>query len=113
MDTKKEGRIRILPKQADNTFQGYKIAAIVFLLIALFTLIRSCIHIFAPDGGASTIAGINTSVAGGSNIISLFALWGLSQLLMGFVFLVVFFRYKSLIPFMFVLSWLNIQDGRL
>lgn len=64
---------------------------------------KSCIHLFAPDGGASSIAGINTSVAGGSNIISLFAFWGLSQLLMGFVYLVVFFRYKSLIPFMYVL----------
>ena len=112
MDPKKEGRIKILPKQADNTFQGYKIAAIVFFLITVFTLIRSCIHLFAPDGGASSIAGINTSVGGSSNIISLFAFWGLSQLLMGFVFLVVFFRYKSLIPFMYVLLFVE-YSGRI
>jgi hypothetical protein len=66
-------------------------------------LARSCVHIFAPDGGASTIAGINTSVEGGSSVISMFAFWGLAQLLMGFVYLVVFFRYKSLIPFMYIL----------
>jgi len=103
MNQKNEGHIRILPKQADNNFQGYRIAVIVFFLITLVTLARSCIHIFAPDGGASSIAGISTSIEGGSNIISLFALWGLSQLLIGFVYLIVFFRYKSLIPFMYIL----------
>ena len=87
----------------DNSFRGNRIAVVVFALITVFTLARSCIHIFAPDGGASSIAGINTSVEGGSNIISMFALWGLAQLLMGLVYVVVFFRYKSLIPFMYIL----------
>jgi hypothetical protein len=87
----------------DNSFRGNRIAVIVFALITVFTLARSCIHIFAPDGGASSIAGINTSVEGGSNVISMFAFWGLAQLLMGLVYLAVFFRYKSLIPFMYML----------
>lgn len=103
MRWKKEDPIRIFPKQVDNSFHGYKIAAIVFFIVALFTLLRSCIHLFASDGGASSIAGINTSGEGGSNIISMFAFWGLSQLLMGVVYLAVFFRYKSLIPFMYML----------
>jgi len=103
INKEKEESIRILPKQLDNSFRGNRIAVIVFLLITVFTLARSCIHIFAPDGGASSIAGINTSVEGGSNIISMFAFWGLAQLLMGLVYLVVFFRYKSLIPFMYIL----------
>ncbi len=103
MNKEKEERIRVFPKQLDNSFRGNRIAVVVFALITVFTLVRSCIHIFAPDGGASTIAGINTSVEGGSNIISMFALWGLAQLLMGLVYVVVFFRYKSLIPFMYIL----------
>jgi len=103
MNKEKEERIRVFPKQLDNSFRGNRIAVIVFALITVFTLARSCIHIFAPDGGASSIAGINTSVEGGSNIISMFAFWGLAQLLMGLVYLVVFFRYKSLIPFMYML----------
>lgn len=103
MNSEKEEAIRVFPKQVDNTFRGYKIAAAVFLLMTVFTIARSVIHIFFPDGGAGSIAGIDTSVEGGSNIISMFALWGLSQLLMGFVYLVVFFRYKSLIPFMYIL----------
>lgn len=103
INKEKEESIRILPKQLDNSFRGNRIAVIVFALITVFTLARSCIHIFAPDGGASSIAGINTSVEGGSNVISMFAFWGLAQLLMGLVYLAVFFRYKSLIPFMYIL----------
>ena len=111
MDWKKEDRVRMFPKQVDNIFQGHKIAAIIFLLITFVTIARSCIHILAPDGGAGSIAGINVSVEGGSNIISTFAFWGLSQLLMGFVYLVVFFRYKSLIPFMYLLLFVE-YSGR-
>jgi hypothetical protein len=103
MNEAREDRISIFPKQVDNNFQGYRIAVWVFLLVTLFTIARSCIHVLAPDGGAGSIAGIDVTVAGGSNIISMFAFWGLSQLLMGFVYLVVFLRYKSLIPFMYVL----------
>lgn len=63
LNMNKEGEsVGIFPKQVDNNFHGYRIAATVFFLVTLFTLVRSCIHIFAPDGGASSIAGINTSV---------------------------------------------------
>lgn len=103
MNWTKEDRARLFPKQVDDSFQGYRIAAAVFLLVTFVTIARSCIHILAPDGGAGSIAGIDVSVESGSSIVSLFALWGLSQLLMGFVYSVVFFRYKSLIPFMYLL----------
>jgi len=103
MNWAREDRVRLFPKQVDDNFQGYKIASTIFLLVAFVTVARSCIHVLAPDGGAGSIAGINVSVEGGSNIVSLFALWGLSQLLLGFVYSVVFFRYKSLIPFMYLL----------
>ena len=107
----KEDRIRIFPKQVDNNYSGYRIASIFFLFIVIITIARSLVHILAPDGGASSIAGINTSGESGSNIISLFAFWGLSQLLMGFVYVVVYLRYKSLIPFMYVLILLE-YSGR-
>jgi uncharacterized membrane protein len=94
MNKEKEVRIRVFPKQLDNSFRGNRIAVIVFALITVFTLARSCVHIFFPDGGASSIAGINTSVEGGSNVISMFVFWGLAQLLMGFVYLAVFFAIR-------------------
>ncbi len=95
--------MELFPKQIDNVFRGNRIIVWVFLIITLVTLARSCIHLLAPDGGAESIAGIDISISGGGNIIALFALWGLSQLIIGFVFLVVLLRYKSLIPFMYLL----------
>ena len=93
----------MFPRKADNNFQGYRLVVIVYLVITVFTIARSLIHILLPDGGAGNIAGIDVTVEGGQNVVSVFAVWGLSQLLMGFVYLVVFFRYKSLIPFMYLL----------
>ena len=101
MNTKERVMLdRIFPKQVDNAFRGYRIASAVFLLITIVTIARSCIHIFAPDGGAGSIAGI---INPSGDVISLFALWGLSQLLMGFIYVVVYLRYKSLISFMYIL----------
>jgi len=91
----------LFPKRAENSHSGSKIIEIVFLAVIVFTIARSLIHILTPDGGVGSIAGIDTSVAGGSNIVSVFAPWGLSQLLLGVVFLVVYLRYKNLIPLMY------------
>ncbi len=93
---------QLLPKQVDNSFQGYKFTLYFFYLLILVTIVRSCIHIFFPDGGANIIASIDVSVDGGNTIISIFALWGLSQLLFGVFYVIVALRYRSLIPLMFV-----------
>lgn len=98
---------KIFPKSADNNYKGYRIAAIVFLLVAITGTVRSCIHLFAPDGGAGSIAGMDLSVAGASGIIFAFSLWGSAQLLYAFIQLVVFFRYKTLIPFMYIIMFLE------
>lgn len=47
------------------------------------------------------------SAEGAGGIIFAFSLWGSSQLLYAFIQLVVFFRYKTLIPFMYVLIFLE------
>jgi len=98
----------IFPKQIDNDYKGSRIAAYVFLLLAIVGTLRSCVHIFAPDGGAGSIAGMDLTVAGANNIIFSFALWGSNQLLVAIIQLVVFFRYKRLIPMMYLLLVLEI-----
>jgi hypothetical protein len=60
--------------------------------------VRSCIHLFAADGGAQSIAGIDTSVEGGNNIIAIFHQWGAIQLILAVLLLVLFFRYPGLTP---------------
>lgn len=60
---------------------------------------RSLVHLFAADGGAESIATIDTSAAGGDNIIALFGQWGAIQLLLVAVLWVLLLRYRGLTPF--------------
>jgi len=61
-------------------------------------LVRSCIHLFASDGGAQRIAGVDTSVEGGNNIIAMFHQWGAIQLILVVLLAVLFFRYPGFTP---------------
>ena len=106
MEANKTNRIKLLPATIDNQFRGLKLAQYAFLILTIATLVRSLIHVFAPDGGAQSIATIplaNYPADAAAAVILMFSLWGLSQLLMGIVYLVVYFKYKSLIPAMYVL----------
>lgn len=97
---------KLFPAVADNRFPGHTGSRWLFYVITLATLIRSCIHIFLPDGGSAGIAGIPLamySTYAAQTIVLLFALWGLSQLLLGLVYVVICLRYQSLIPLMYVL----------
>lgn len=94
---------RILPAKADNGYGGSSLTAASFALIAAVSAIRSCIHLLAPDGGAGSIAGMDLTVAGAEGIVFAFALWGSSQLVYAVIQLVVAFRYRSLIPLMYLL----------
>ena len=69
------------------------------------TVARSLIHMFAEDGGAQSIASIPVdtfTLEGANAVITIFALWGLSQLIIGLVYAVVLWRYQSLIPLMYL-----------
>jgi hypothetical protein len=60
--------------------------------------VRSLIHLLAADGGAQSIATIDTSVDGGSNIIAIFGQWGAIQLLLALLLWVLLLRYRGLTP---------------
>lgn len=92
----------LLPPSADGVILGAKMPAYLFALIALASTVRSCIRLLAPDGGAGSIAGMDLSVAGADGIVFAFALWGSAQLMYALVQLAVAFRYRSLVPFMYV-----------
>ena len=92
----------LLPLKADNTFPGIKLPWVVFIILVIVGFVRSLIHIFAADGGAGSIAGIDLAVNGATGIIFAFALWGSSQLLMSLLQLLVIFHYRSLVPLMYV-----------
>jgi len=98
----------ILPPEIDNTLRGMKLPFYVFVLFAIISIVRSCIHLLSPDGGASSIAGMDLSVAGADGIIFAFALWGSSQLLFALIQLLVVFRYRALVPLMYVMLILEV-----
>ncbi len=90
---------RLFPK-IEKDYTGSKTPFYFLILIAIFSTIRSLIHIFASDGGANSIAGIDVTVRGGANIIALFAQWGALQLLLSLFYWLSIFRYRFLVPTM-------------
>ncbi|MBK7455913.1 MAG: hypothetical protein IPJ46_19990 [Anaerolineales bacterium] len=98
----------LLPAKIDNVIRGTKIPFYIFVIYAIVSTVRSCIHLLSPDGGAGTIAGMDLSVAGADGIIFAFALWGSSQLLFALIQLLAVIRYRSLIPFMWLMLALEV-----
>ena len=87
----------LLPKNPTK-FEGFRAVRIVTAIYLLVMVVRSCIHLLAADGGAQSIAGIDTSVEGGNNIIAIFHQWGAIQLILAVLLFVLFFRYPGFTP---------------
>jgi hypothetical protein len=88
---------KLLPNNP-TSFEGFWVIRIFTAIYLLVMVVRSCIHLFAADGGAQSIAGIDTSVEGGNNIIAIFHQWGAIQLNLAVLLLVLLFRYPGLTP---------------
>ena len=58
----------LLPARADNTIRGSRLPLYSLIVVAAIGTVRSCIHIFAPDGGAGSIAGINLAPDGAAEV---------------------------------------------
>ena len=92
---------KILPKDP-SSFNGFTSIRILTALYLLVAVVRSCIHLFAEDGGAKSIAGVDTSVAGGENIIAIFHQWGAIQLILALLLSLLFFRYPGFTPLILI-----------
>lgn len=92
---------RLLPRDP-GVYRGPRLVVWVFAAFLGLIVVRSAIHLFAPDGGATAIATIDTSVEGGSNIIAIFGQWGAIQLLLALTMVVLAARYRGLVPFFLV-----------
>ena len=88
---------KVFPKNP-SSYEGFRIIRLIAALFLSVMVARSCIHLFASDGGAQSIAGIDTSVEGGDNIIAIFHQWGAIQLILAILLVVLFFRYPGLTP---------------
>ncbi|MCF8553704.1 MAG: hypothetical protein K9F97_02435 [Candidatus Nanopelagicales bacterium] len=88
---------KVLPKDP-SIFDGFRTVRVITGLFLLLGLVRSCIHLFASDGGSSSIAGVDTTVTGGDNIIAIFHQWGAIQLILALLLSLLFLRYPGFTP---------------
>lgn len=99
--------MRTLTLKMSAGYLGTRFSLVFLIVLTIVTTLRSLAHIFLPDGGANSIAGLDVSVAGGSNLIALFAQWGYTQLLLSVMMwgVIVFARY--LVPFALLVQTLD------
>jgi hypothetical protein len=88
---------RLLPPDP-TSYRGPAVAYWCTVLFLVVITARSLVHLLLPDGGAHTIATIDTGVPGGANIIAIFGQWGASQLLLAATLWVLLLRYRGLVP---------------
>lgn len=106
----------LLPRQIDNTYHGYKLALWLFAVIVFMKTTISLNAIFNGRSVASSADGIPLDTftpAGAQAVVSLFAAWGLAQLIICLLCILVLARYRALVPFMFALLVLEHLSRRL
>jgi hypothetical protein len=88
-------------------YQGSRFSLLFLIVLSTVTTLRSLAHVFLPDGGANSIAGLDVSVDGGNNLIALFAQWGYTQLLLSMMMWFVISFARSLVPLALLLQTLD------
>ena len=98
----------ILPKSANNNFQGHKVALWGFVLFTILMTWRSIVHMLFEQYGFHEI-GSFVVISGDPDpmllIYRFFSLWGFAQLIFCLVCWVVIYQYRALIPLMYLI-WL-------
>jgi hypothetical protein len=98
------------PRVVNNTYPGYKPGLWLFGVLVLIRIAMSLNSIFNGYDGAVSADAIPLCAFGteaAQTAVSLFAIWGLSQLVPALFGLVILIRYRSLVPFMFGLLLLE------
>jgi hypothetical protein len=101
---------QLLPERADNTYRGSKIALWLFGLLLLMKIVMSVNCTFNGYSVATTADGLPLDTytpAGAQAVVSLFATWGITHLMLCLTGLLVLVRYRSLIPLLFTLLLLE------
>ena len=107
---------QLLPQRFDSTYRGHKLALWFFALIVLMRVAMSLNSILNGRYVASSADGIPLETytpAAAQTAVSLFALLGLSNLMICLVCVLVLARYRSMVPLMFTLLLLQYVGGRL
>ena len=95
----------LLPIVADNNYRGHPVALWAFILFVALMTWRSIIHMLFEEMGMHNIA--NFIILSGDPdpmplIYRFFSLWGFAQLVFCLICWVIIFRYRALIPLMYL-----------
>jgi hypothetical protein len=96
---------QLLPTRVDNTYLGQKLALWLFGVIVLMKTAMSVNSIFLGHKIATTADGIPLDTfppAAADAIVSMFAIWGFAHFMICLLCILVLFRYRAMIPFMFL-----------
>ncbi len=105
----------LLPKSFDNNYRGHKLALWLF---GLFTLMKCVIGVNSIINGRAVMTGADGipldtyPVAAAQSFVALWALLGLSHIIIGALCVFALVRYRSMVPFLFALLLLQHLGGR-
>ncbi len=96
---------RLLPRQADNRFEGLRpalwlLGLLIFVKLAMS--LNSILNTAAIAGGADGIPLASFGPAAARQVLLLFALLALGQLFLTLIALTVLVRYRALVPFIYL-----------
>jgi hypothetical protein len=106
---------RLLPVRLDNAYRGHKAGLWLFGLIVLMRTVMGVNSILNGRSVASSADGIpldTYSPAAAQTAVSLFALLGLSMLIICLLGWLVLARYRNAVPLMFIVLLLQSLGGR-
>ena len=102
--------VKLLPRQADNTYGGHKTALWLLSLFLLMKIGIGLASIFNGHDAASSADGIPLDTftpAAAHAVVTLFALLGIAILMLCLVCILVLVRYRALVPLMFAIFLLE------
>ena len=97
---------RLLPRQFDNRFDGYRLALwLLGLLLALKLVIsvNSLLNTASVAAGADKFPLASYGADGANAVLMLFALHALAGLMLTLVGILALVRYRAMVPFVFLL----------
>jgi hypothetical protein len=97
---------RILPQRLDNAYGGRVVALWLFAAVLLMKTGIALGTVFNGRAAAQTADGIpldSFGAAGAAAFVSLFAAWGLAQLVISAIGVLALVRYRVMVPLMFAL----------
>ena len=102
----------LFPSRLNNRYEGSKIAVYGLYPIFAMYIFRSLVHFLAENSGLVGIATIKqfpiTEGLDPNTIIYLFAsLWGATQVSLMIILLILFIKYKNLIPLIYLICLLD------